>query len=160
MLISGKGRYAITAMMNLAMHSGKNPLSLADISQTQGISLSYLEQIFARLRKEGLVQGTRGRRGGYRLGRSPQLISLADVIRAVEDKADDAPEGENTEGFFAASNETQAPTQPYWEQLNSQLYNFLEGIDLAQSITRLPTAPTPRGIPAQSGATTSPLNTN
>lgn len=157
MLISGKGRYAITAMMNLAMHTGKNPLSLADISQTQGISLSYLEQIFARLRKEGLVQGTRGRRGGYRLGRSAQLISLADIIRAVEDKAE---ETETAEGFYAASNETQAPTQPYWEQLNGQLYNFLEGIDLAQSITRLPTAPTPRGIPAQPGATTSPINTN
>lgn len=156
MLISGKGRYAITAMMNLAMHTGKNPLSLADISQTQGISLSYLEQIFARLRKEGLVQGTRGRRGGYRLGRSPQLISLADVIRAVEDKAEEATPAEGE--FYAASNETQAPTQPYWEQLNRQLYDFLEGIDLAQSITRLPTAPTSRGIPAQPGATTSPTN--
>lgn len=132
MLISGKGRYAITAMMNLAIHSNKGPLSLADISQTQGISLSYLEQIFARLRKKGLVHGTRGRRGGYRLGRAANAISMADIIRAVEDPGDELEASQEMEVVVNPN----SPTQPYWDSLHTQLFDFLENIDLAQSITQ------------------------
>ncbi len=132
MLISGKGRYAITAMMNLAIHNNKGPLSLADISQAQGISLSYLEQIFARLRKRGLVRGTRGRHGGYRLGRSAQNITMGDIIRAVEEEehaAHDLP-------HQLAVSHGYAPTQPFWDHLRTQIYDFLDHIDLAQSITQ------------------------
>ena len=133
MLISGKGRYAITAMMNLVMHSNTGPLSLADISQSQGISLSYLEQIFARLRQKNLVCGTRGRHGGYQLARPAQQISIGDIVRAVEDSPPIRP-GVTSSHELAVSH-GYAPTQTYWDKLRLQLYEFLDNIDLAQSVT-------------------------
>ncbi|TPW18528.1 MAG: Rrf2 family transcriptional regulator iron-sulfur cluster assembly transcription factor [Halothiobacillaceae bacterium] len=130
MLISGKGRYAITAMMNLAMNDKQGPLSLADISQTQGISLSYLEQIFARLRKKGLVRGTRGRRGGYRLGRTAEAISMGDIVRAVEEL-----ETADESGFSLHQIEPEESlVDPYWKNLQGQLYGFLDKTSLAVSV--------------------------
>ena len=126
MLISGKGRYAITAMMSLAINDQQGPVSLADISQSQGISLSYLEQIFSRLRRKGLVKGTRGRRGGYCLGRSAQAISMGDIVRAVEDVADDNQEKEQTSFSM--------PIAPFWEGLQCQLYQYLDNVDLASTV--------------------------
>ncbi len=134
MLISGKGRYAITAMMNLAIHNNTGPLSLADISQSQGISLSYLEQIFARLRQKDLVRGTRGRHGGYRLSRPAQQISMGDIVRAVEDSPLMRPE--TTVSHELALSHGYAPTQTYWDKLRFQIYGFLDEIDLAQSVTQ------------------------
>ena len=75
MRLSTKGRYAVTAMMDIALHQRVGPVTLADISQCQGISLSYLEQLFAKLRKGGLVEGVRGPGGGYRLARPADQIS-------------------------------------------------------------------------------------
>jgi len=78
MKLSTKGRYAVTAMMDLAIHDNEGPVTLSDISSCQGISLSYLEQLFSMLRKAGLVQGVRGPGGGYRLGKTPNLTVRLD----------------------------------------------------------------------------------
>lgn len=86
MKLSTKGRYAVTAMMAVAIGEKSKPVTLAEISEEQGISISYLEQIFSRLRKNLLVKGTRGPGGGYCLSREPQSISIAEIIIAVEDQ--------------------------------------------------------------------------
>ena len=88
MRLTTKGRYAVTAMLDLAIHYQEGPITLSDISHRQGISLSYLEQLFARLRKQGLVNSTRGPGGGYRLSREAGEIAVADVIQAVDEKID------------------------------------------------------------------------
>ena len=88
MKLTTRGRYAVTAMLDLALHHDQGPVSLAAIAERQGISQSYLEQLFARLRRNGLVDGTRGPGGGYRLGRSENSISVADVIDAVNETVD------------------------------------------------------------------------
>ena len=88
MKLTTKGRYAVTAMLDLALHAQENPVPLADISQRQGISLSYLEQLFAKLRKKGLVDSARGPGGGYRLSRAAGEIPVAEVITAIHEHVD------------------------------------------------------------------------
>ena len=88
MKLSTKGRYAVTAMMDLALHDNDGPVTLSDISSCQGISLSYLEQLFSLLRQSGLVQGVRGPGGGYRLSKPPTQINIAEIIDAVDEKID------------------------------------------------------------------------
>jgi Rrf2 family iron-sulfur cluster assembly transcriptional regulator len=88
MKLTTKGRYAVTAMLDLAINHNQGPITLADISQRQGISLSYLEQLFSRLRRQGLVDSTRGPGGGYRLSRNADEIAIADVISAVDETVD------------------------------------------------------------------------
>jgi len=85
MRLTTKGRYAVTAMLDLALHHGKDPISLAEISTRQDISLSYLEQLFSRLRKKGLVESARGPGGGYLLDRPAEEISVSVVIKAVDE---------------------------------------------------------------------------
>lgn len=134
MVISGKARYAITAMMDLAVHGGKKPLSLADLARMQGISLSYLEQIFAHLRRRGLVLGARGRQGGYFLGRSAQEISIGEIVRALEDELAQAAATEALAPRLGGPRLT--PAQRNWVTLNSRVYQFLDAIDLAQAIAQ------------------------
>jgi len=88
MKLTTKGRYAVTAMLDLALHSVTGPITLSDISGRQGLSLSYLEQLFSRLRRNGLVSSTRGPGGGYQLGRTPEEIKVAQVILAVNEPID------------------------------------------------------------------------
>ncbi|MDP6702686.1 MAG: Rrf2 family transcriptional regulator, partial [Candidatus Latescibacteria bacterium] len=88
MRLTTKGRYAVTAMLDLALQEGRRPVTLQDIALNQEISLSYLEQLFARLRRAGLVRGTRGPGGGYRLAKDVDMISIAAIILAVDEKAD------------------------------------------------------------------------
>ena len=88
MKLTTRGRYAVTAMLDLALHQLEGPVSLAGIAERQGISLSYLEQIFSRLRRSELVSSTRGPGGGYRLSRASTEISIADVIKAVDETVD------------------------------------------------------------------------
>ena len=88
MRLTTKGRYAVTAMLDLALNQGKGAVTLQDIALKQEISLSYLEQLFAKLRVNGLVKGTRGPGGGYRLAQSAEAISVAAIITAVDEKAD------------------------------------------------------------------------
>lgn len=132
MRLSTKGRYGVTAMMDLAIHDNAGPVTLADISQCQGISLSYLEQLFARLRKGGLVEGVRGPGGGYRLSRPAKDISIAEIITAVDEKVDMTnchQDGNCQEGEKCLTHEL-------WVELSQRLYGFLEGINLAQFVDR------------------------
>lgn len=126
MKLSTKGRYAVTAMLDLTLHQERGPVTLADISHGQGISLSYLEQLFARLRRGHLVTGVRGPGGGYRLARPAQAITVADIIVAVDENADAANLG--SEG---KPNGEHCLTHDLWSELSAQIYGFLNGITLA-----------------------------
>jgi Rrf2 family iron-sulfur cluster assembly transcriptional regulator len=132
MRLSTKGRYGVTAMMDLAIHDNAGPVTLADISQCQGISLSYLEQLFAKLRKHGLVEGVRGPGGGYKLSRPADQISIAEIISAVDEKVDVTRchhDGNCQDGERCLTHEL-------WVELSDRLYHFLEGITLAQFANR------------------------
>lgn len=132
MKLSTKGRYAVTAMMDIALHEKQGPVTLADISQCQGISLSYLEQLFAKLRKEGLVKGVRGPGGGYRLAKSADQISVADIIQSVDEKLDMTKCG----GRGNCSSGEKCLTHQLWFELSCKLYKFLSGIKLDQYVNR------------------------
>jgi len=88
MRLTAKGRYAVTAMLDLAVHDDQGPISLADISERQGISLSYLEQLFAKLRRKELVKSVRGPGGGYQLSRSAKDIHIAEIVDSVDENVD------------------------------------------------------------------------
>ena len=132
MRLTTKGRYAVTAMLDLAIHARQGPVSLNDISGRQGISLSYLEQLFAKLRRGGLVASVRGPGGGYRLSRGSDEINVADVVDAVNESMDatrcnrrgDCQDGE------------ECLTHHLWLDLSDQIHAFLHGITLAQLIQR------------------------
>lgn len=132
MRLTTKGRYAVTAMLDLALHDGGQPTALSEISARQGISLSYLEQLFSRLRKQGLVSSARGPGGGYRLGRSSLEISVADVIRAVDESVDATKCG----GEKNCHGEERCLTHELWEELSDQIYRFLNGIYLGDLVKR------------------------
>ncbi|HSH41404.1 MAG TPA: Fe-S cluster assembly transcriptional regulator IscR [Arenicellales bacterium] len=127
MKLSTKGRYAVTAMMDLALHQDRGPVTLADISRCQGISLSYLEQLFARLRRSELVTGVRGPGGGYRLARSANAITVADIIVAVDENVD----ATRCRGRENCQNGERCLTHDLWSELSAQIYHFLDGITLA-----------------------------
>ena len=133
MRLTTKGRYAVTAMLDLAIHYQDGPITLADISNRQGISLSYLEQLFARLRKQaGLVNSTRGPGGGYRLSRDANEIPVADVIQAVDEKIDATRcnrKGDCQEGHACL-------THHLWTDLSDQILAFLRGITLGELVAR------------------------
>ena len=132
MRLTTKGRYAVTAMLDLALHYGKGPITLADISQRQGISLSYLEQLFSKLRKQGLVDSTRGPGGGYRLSRASTDIAVADVITAVDEKVETTRCG----GLSNCQDDEQCLTHDLWTELSTQIHQFLMGISLGQLVER------------------------
>jgi Rrf2 family iron-sulfur cluster assembly transcriptional regulator len=132
MKLSTKGRYAVTAMMDIALHEKVGPVTLADISQCQGISLSYLEQLFSKLRKNGLVKGVRGPGGGYRLARDASEISVADIIDSVDEKLDFTKCG----GKGDCNKGEQCLTHKLWHDLTNDLHHFLEGIKLDQYVNR------------------------
>jgi len=132
MRLTTKGRYAVTAMLDLALHYDDGPITLADISQRQGISLSYLEQLFAKLRRKGLVDSTRGPGGGYRLSRIPNEIPVADVIIAVDEKLETTRCG----GLGNCQEDERCLTHDLWTELSDQIYNFLSGISLGNLVSR------------------------
>lgn len=132
MKLSTKGRYAVTAMMDLALHQQRGPVTLAEISQCQGISLSYLEQLFARLRRHGLVTGVRGPGGGYRLAREAGAISVADIIVAVDENVD----ATRCAGQQNCLGGHQCLTHDLWTDLSRQIFSFLDGINLEQLARR------------------------
>lgn len=132
MRLTTKGRYAVTAMLDLALHRDAGPINLADISSRQGISLSYLEQLFSRLRKQGLVISSRGPGGGYVLGDTADAITVADVIRAV----DEAVDATRCKGKQNCQGEERCLTHDLWEELSSQISSFLSGVSLADLVAR------------------------
>ncbi len=132
MKLSTKGRYAVTAMMDLAIHDREGPVTLADISNCQGISLSYLEQLFAKLRQSGLVEGVRGPGGGYRLGKPSNQISVADIVVAVDESLDNT----RCKGNQDCDNGERCLTHKLWNDLSERLYEFLDGITLSEFISQ------------------------
>jgi Rrf2 family iron-sulfur cluster assembly transcriptional regulator len=126
MKLSTKGRHAITAMMELALHQNTGPVTLADISTQQSISISYLEQLFARLRQHGLVSGMRGPGGGYSLARPANEITIAQVLNAVDDLV------KLSENSIA---EREIPgSLLLWRNLSNRVYDYLDGITLAEAV--------------------------
>ena len=120
MRLTTKGRYAVTAMLDLALQEGKRPVTLQDIAVNQEISLSYLEQLFAKLRKAGLVRGTRGPGGGYRLAKKMDSISIAEVISAVDEKADMTRCGGNSDCLDGEK----CLTHELWMELSEKIFEF------------------------------------
>jgi len=132
MRLTTKGRYAVTAMLDLALHQNSGPITLANISKRQGISLSYLEQLFACLRRRGLVESTRGPGGGYQLSRDPHSIDVAQVIAAVDEKVDATRCG----GQANCHADQQCLTHELWMDLSNQIQEFLSAITLGQLVER------------------------
>lgn len=132
MRLTTKGRYAVTAMLDLALHATEGPVPLADISQRQGISLSYLEQLFSRLRRQGLVGSARGPGGGYRLARSAADIAVVDVINAIDENVNVTRCG----GQGDCQDGEPCLTHELWCDLSAQIHDFLAGIDLQQLVER------------------------
>ena len=127
MKLTTRGRYAVTAMLDLALHQRQGPVSLAEIADRQGISLSYLEQLFAKMRRNKLVVSTRGPGGGYSLGSTPDRVCIADVINAVDEELQVADKDVN------GTSDTYEPclTEQLWEELSAEIENFLTTISLA-----------------------------
>jgi Rrf2 family iron-sulfur cluster assembly transcriptional regulator len=132
MRLSTKGRYAVTAMLDLALNGTEGPVTLADISENQGISLSYLEQLFAALRGKGLLRGVRGPGGGYYLGRASDEISIADIICAV----DEWVEFTRCKGKQNCHDGQRCLTHSLWDDLSQQIFIFLSDITLADLVER------------------------
>ena len=127
MRLSTKSRYAVTSLLDMVMHSDQGPVSLADISVRQGISLSYLEQLFAKMRRNKLVVSTRGPGGGYSLGDSPEEVCIADVINAVDEEMNVT----NKDVMDGSINFEPCLTEQLWEELSEQIQNYLTTISLA-----------------------------
>lgn len=128
MRLTSKGRYAVTAMLDVALHSQQNPVPLADISERQGISLSYLEQLFSKLRKAGLVASVRGPGGGYRLGEDAYSIAIGTVIAAVDESVD----ATKCNGKGDCQGGSRCLTHTLWRDLSSRISDFLNNITLGE----------------------------
>lgn len=132
MRLTTKGRYAVTAMLDLAIHAKQGPVSLGDISGRQEISLSYLEQLFAKLRRNGLVSSVRGPGGGYHLSRSGVDINIAQVVDAVNESMDVT----RCEGKGNCQRGEACLTHHLWNDLSEQIHSFLENITLQSLVDR------------------------
>ena len=132
MRLTTKGRYAVTAMLDLALHAQSGPVSLADISKRQKISLSYLEQLFSKLRQNTLVASVRGPGGGYKLSRSSDEIFVAEIVDAVNESVD----ATNCGGKGDCQNGEVCLTHHLWCDLSEQIHNFLSNISLGSLVKR------------------------
>ena len=132
MRLTTKGRYAVTAMLDLALHEDEGPISLADISQRQEISLSYLEQLFAKLRKNQLVKSIRGPGGGYELNQEANAIVIAEIIDAVNESLDTT----RCQGAGDCQGGEICLTHYLWRDLSQQIHDFLSKISLADLVEK------------------------
>jgi Rrf2 family iron-sulfur cluster assembly transcriptional regulator len=132
MKLTTKGRYAVTAMLDLALRYEKGAVTLAEIARRQGISLSYLEQLFAKLRRSGLVDSVRGPGGGYNLAMDPAKISVAHIILAINENIDARRCG----GQKNCHGEEVCLTHQLWEDLSERIHGFLSNITLADLVAR------------------------
>ena len=130
MKMTTKGRYAVTAMLDLAIHDVAGPINLADIAKRQDISLTYLEQLFNKLRKNGLVESARGPGGGYRLALDANDITVAKIIYCVDETVDMTRCG----GQQNCQGEVRCLTHDLWMGLNQHVANYLNNISLAELI--------------------------
>lgn len=132
MKLTTKGRYAVTAMLDLAVHQRDQAVALADIASRQGISLSYLEQLFAKLRRKGLVASVRGPGGGYSLAMSAARISVAQIVVAINENID----ATRCKGEENCQGEERCLTHQLWTELSHRIYEFLDGITLADLVNQ------------------------
>lgn len=135
MRLTTKGRFAVTAMLDLALNevkdsTGSKPVTLADISERQAISLSYLEQLFSRLRRQGLVSSVRGPGGGYRVAKAHEEISVSHIITAVDELIDATQCG----GKEDCHDEGRCMTHDLWASLNNKILDYLSGVTLADMV--------------------------
>ena len=130
MRLTTKGRFAVTAMVDLALRDGSGPVTLAEISSRQKISLSYLEQLFGKLRRHQLVDSVRGPGGGYRLAKDTGRISVAEIILAVDEPIDATQCG----GKENCRDEQKCLTHDLWATLNERIFGYLEGVTLRQLV--------------------------
>lgn len=129
MKLTTKGRYAVTAMMDLALHAKLDRISLVDIAERQNISLAYLEQLFGSLRKAGLVKSVRGAKGGYMLARSDKEISLADILIAADEKINLA-----CGGGTSCDDQDPCLTHNLWTNLSQEFFEFLNSKQLSELV--------------------------
>lgn len=132
MKLTSKGRYAVTATLDIALHHPRDAVSLADISARQKISLSYLEQLFAKLRKHGIVESVRGPGGGYRLSLPPKEISVGMIINAVNENI----KATKCLGNGNCCDGIPCITHQLWDELSGQIETFLYGISLESLVNR------------------------
>jgi Rrf2 family iron-sulfur cluster assembly transcriptional regulator len=132
MRLTTKGRYAVTAMLDLAINRENGPITLSDISKRQGISLSYLEQLFSKLRRNGLVDSARGPGGGYRLSRDADEITIVEVIEAVDENIS----ADHCKGMKNCRDGQGCLSHELWTELSCQIREFLSNITLAQVIKK------------------------
>lgn len=132
MKLTTKGRYAVTAMLDLALHGDEGPVSLAEISARQEISLSYLEQLFSKLRRHGLVASTRGPGGGYSVARELNEVAVSEIIVAVNESVD----ATQCAGKENCHSNGRCLTHDLWEGLSAQIEEFLSSVSLQDMIDR------------------------
>jgi Rrf2 family transcriptional regulator, iron-sulfur cluster assembly transcription factor len=131
MKLTSKGRYAVTAMLDVALNSNRGPVSLAEISERQEISLSYLEQLFSRLRKHGLVASVRGPGGGYVLNKSMDEIAISSIIKAVDESVD----ATKCNGEGCCQGGVRCLTHSLWNDLSQRIDSFLTSITLNELVS-------------------------
>jgi Rrf2 family iron-sulfur cluster assembly transcriptional regulator len=132
MRLTTKGRFAVTAMLDLALNGGSGPVTLAGISQRQSISLSYLEQLFGKLRRHTLVESVRGPGGGYTLARQPDKLSVADIVTAVDEPLDATQCG----GKENCQEDRRCMTHDLWATLNDKMYEYLDSVKLSDLVAQ------------------------
>lgn len=132
MRLTTKGRFAVTAMIDLASRQGDGPVTLAGIAERQKISLSYLEQLFGKLRRHKLVTSVRGPGGGYRLARDMRSITVTDIIIAVDEPLDATLCG----GKQNCHDEHRCMTHDLWTNLNKRMYSYLDSVSLGALVAR------------------------
>ncbi len=132
MRLTTKGRFAVTAMIDVAMHGANGPVTLAAVSERQRISLSYLEQLFGKLRRSGIVASVRGPGGGYHLARPAAQLSVAQIIVAVDEPIDATQCG----GLENCHDDRRCMTHDLWAGLNDHIFSFLSAVTLAQLVAQ------------------------
>lgn len=130
MRLTTKGRFAVTAMIDVAMHGAPGPVTLAGISERQGISLSYLEQLFGKLRRHGMVDSVRGPGGGYNLARAAEIMTIADIILAVDEPIDATQCG----GRENCHDDRRCMTHELWAGLNAHIFSYLRSVTVADLV--------------------------
>ncbi len=132
MKLTTKGRYAIVAMIDIALYTSNTPISLSEISKRQNISLSYLEQLFSKLKTKSLVKSVKGPGGGYKLDRNPSKITLFEIITAVDENMDQTQCG----GAMNCNNDKPCLTHYVWTDLTKQINDYMKGVSLGDVILR------------------------
>ena len=132
MRLTTKGRYAVTAILDVALYECNGPVSVSDVAERQGLSPSYLEKLFSNLKKKGLVSGRKGPGGGYKLTESSHLITIANVIDAVNETVDATKCG----GSKNCRGQGRCITHDLWAGLSNEIRNFLEGVSLSQLVAQ------------------------